>query len=77
MFNQFDIQDAASAGDALGELFVGLAGVEVAGGVVVDDGQGDGIVLQGGAENDAEVDRGLGETAGTNPLSPSYFVSLV
>jgi len=77
VLDEADVQNVARRIDALGQVFVGFAWDDVAGGVVVRHGKGYGIVFQCGTEDDANVDGGLCDAAGADALFPYYFVSLV
>ena len=58
-----DVEKGGSFFDLEGKLFVGAAGSETAGGVVMAEYEGDGILLEGFAENDAGVGYGAGDAA--------------
>jgi len=56
-----------------GEVFVGLAGLQVAGGVVVADDDADGAELEGFFKDDTGVDDGGGDAALADDLDVFLF----
>ena len=75
--HEADAHQLAGTMDAAGQLVVGVAGREVAGRVVVTDGEDGGVGENGLLHDDADVYDSLADAASGNPHFPDEAVVLI
>ena len=75
--HEADAHQLAGTMDAAGQLVVGVAGREVAGRVVVADGEDGGVGENGLLHDDADVYDSLADAASGNPYFPDEAVVLI